>query len=78
MDAGCLGLMDGLRRLLAGPQMDAGRGDLAQGLIGGGMPMVLGVREPTLLVASFAAGCQMALRFGVGVVDPRAKRRFWD
>ena len=23
-------------------------------------------------------GCQRALRFGVGVVDPRAKRRFWD
>ena len=23
-------------------------------------------------------GCQLALRFGVGVVDPGAKRRFWD
>src|ERR1019366_7691036 len=26
----------------------------------------------------FAAGCQLALGCGVGVVDPRAKRRFWD
>ena len=25
-----------------------------------------------------AAGCQLALGCGVGVVDPRAKRRFWD
>jgi hypothetical protein len=39
---------------------------------------VLGVQVPALLVASCAAECQPALGFGVGVVDPRAKRRFWD
>jgi hypothetical protein len=37
-----------------------------------------GRRDRRRVAASFAAGCQLALRLGVGVVDPRAKRRFWD
>jgi len=49
-------------------------GEAGQAGIGPG----LGVQEHRRVAASFAAGCQLALRFGVGVVDPRAKRRFWD
>ena len=39
---------------------------------------VAGVRDRRRVAASFAAGCQLALGLRVGVVDPRAKRRFWD
>ena len=37
-----------------------------------------GVHHCRRVAALFAAGCQLALRLRVGVVDPRAKRRFWD
>jgi hypothetical protein len=38
----------------------------------------VGAREPPPLVASFAVWCQRALGLPAGVVDPPAKRRFWD
>jgi hypothetical protein len=68
-------VMDRSRRLLGGPEI----GSCGLDLGGGGLDRAIsGVREPALLMVSFAAGCQLALGFGVGVVDPRAKRRFWD
>ena len=70
--------MDRSRRVLGGVQIAADRVDFV-GRVGiGPIGLVLGVRERCRLAASFAAGCQLALRLGVGVVDPRAKRRFWD
>jgi hypothetical protein len=38
----------------------------------------LGVRKRRRVAAWFAAGCQVELGLCVGVVDPRAKRRFWE
>ncbi len=67
--------MGGSRGVLAGPQIAAGRAGL--GGIGPGS-LVVGVREHCRFATSVATGCQRELRLGVGVVDPRAKRRFWD
>ena len=39
---------------------------------------VLGGRDRRRVATSFAERCQSALGFCQGVVDPRAKRRFWD
>jgi hypothetical protein len=67
--------MDRSRGLLGGSEI----GSCGVGLAIAGLGAAIsGVRGPALLVASFAAGCQLALGFGVGVVDPGAKRRFWD
>jgi hypothetical protein len=39
---------------------------------------VAGARDPSTLRGVVCVGCQLALGFPLGVVDPRAKRRFWD
>ena len=40
--------------------------------------LVVGVRNRRRVATSLPLGCQRELRFRVGVVDPGAKRRFWD
>ena len=43
-----------------------------------GLLLRSGVHHCRRVATLFAVGCQLALRLRVGVVDPRAKRRFWD
>ncbi|MGH2867844.1 MAG: IS256 family transposase [Solirubrobacteraceae bacterium] len=68
-------LMDRSRERLPGPQIASYGPDLGDGGVG---ERVSGVRERRHVVTWFAAGCQLALRFRVGVVGPGAKRRIWD
>jgi FAD binding domain len=63
------------RRVARGPEIASCGVDL---LAEGAQRPVLGVRERRRVAASFAAGCRLGLGSGVGVVDPGAKRRFWD
>jgi hypothetical protein len=72
-------MMDRSRRVLGAPQIAGDRVGLESGR---GLPLVrAGFWACESVVASrrsLATGCQLELRFGVGVVDPRAKRRFRD
>jgi hypothetical protein len=67
--------MNRSRWALAGPQIASCGFDFGAGGLG---ELILGVRKRRRWATSFAGGCQRALRFGVGVVDPGAKRRIWD
>jgi hypothetical protein len=77
-DPSCFWVMGRSRRVLGGPQIAAQRVRLAPGGRSWLIRTVAGAREPPPFVASVAAACQRALGSAVGVVDPRAKRRFWD
>ena len=60
---------------IAGPEIaSCGVGFMAGGLD----DFWFWARESIVASERFAAGCRWALRLRVGVVDPRAKRRFWD
>ena len=72
---GSFRVMDRSRRLLRGLQIASCGVD---SVIGRFDASVSGVRKHRRAATSLAAGCQRALRFRVGVVDPGAKRRFWD
>jgi hypothetical protein len=69
-------VMDRSRRVLAGPQIAAGRVGLAGEEVN---CLVFGRAEASSLSGVVCGpGCQLALGLWVGVVDPGAKRRFWD
>jgi hypothetical protein len=77
--SGLFWVMDRSWRVGGGPQIVAQRVGLARGerlLADSRRLRAYGSLHP--FVASFATRCQLELRFCVGVVDPRAKRRFWD
>ena len=74
-----LGLMDRSRWVLGGPQIAGDRVGLGEsGRVFGRLGRFWACESVVAERRSFASGCQLELRFGVGVVDPRAKRRFWD